>query len=174
MLVTSPAPRSSWTPRAEPCTIFGACDNISDAQWVYQKGWIKPRTDLQSQGLSQDDLVWVKLHVNEWDAPDRPLELPPASDFKAAEIHRLRPCDIPAATRDTATCDACLQTRRGRKQTLPHSLVWGECMRAPRPLPDSEPEAIEGNSFLQEPAHEQVDPELRPVPADGASPRSSA
>ena len=38
MLVTSPAPRSAWIPRAEPCTIFGSCDDISDAQWTYQKG----------------------------------------------------------------------------------------------------------------------------------------
>ena len=38
MVVTSPAPRNAWVPRAEPCTIFGTCDDISDAQWVYQKG----------------------------------------------------------------------------------------------------------------------------------------
>ena len=85
MLVTSPAPRSSWTPRAEPCTIFGACDNISGAQWIYQKGWIKARSDLQPQGLSQDDLVWVKLNVENWDPPDRPLELPEVVDYDAAE-----------------------------------------------------------------------------------------
>ena len=76
MLVTSPPPRSAWTPRAEPCTIFGAWDFIPDAYWVYQKGWIKPRVDVQAQGLSQDDLVWVKLNVGNWDPPDRPLELP--------------------------------------------------------------------------------------------------
>jgi hypothetical protein len=61
MVVTSPAPRSAWAPRAEPCTIFGSCDDISDAQWVYQKGWNKPRTDLQPQGPSRDDLILVKL-----------------------------------------------------------------------------------------------------------------
>ena len=37
MLVTSPAPRSAWIPRAEPCTIFGSCDDVPDAQWTYQK-----------------------------------------------------------------------------------------------------------------------------------------
>ena len=58
MLVISPAPRSSWTPRAEPCTIFGAGDSVPDPYLVYQKGWIKSRTDVQPQGLSQDDLAW--------------------------------------------------------------------------------------------------------------------
>ena len=114
MVVTSPALRNAWVPRAEPCTIFGSCDDTSDAQWVYQKGWIKARTDLQPQGLSQDDLNWVKLSVKDWDAPDAPLDLPDPSDFDAAAIPRLTPRDLPAATRDTATCEACLQTRRGR------------------------------------------------------------
>ena len=159
MLVTSPAPRSSWTPRAEPCTIFGSCDHISDAQWVYQKGWIKPRTDLQPQGLSQDDLTWVKLNVGNWDAPDRPLDLPPRSDYDAAEAPRLRPWDLPAATRNSATCEACLQTRRGRRQTLHHNLVWGECLHAVRPTPPVAEEDTENH--LQQPAMESVDPELR-------------
>ena len=70
--------------------------------------------------------------------------------------------DLPAATRETITCQACLQTTYGRRQTRQHSLVWGECMRAPRPLLDSEQEVIDENGFLQEPAHEHVDPELRP------------
>ena len=47
MLVISPAPRSSWTPRAEPCTIFGAGDSVPDSYLVYQKGWIKSRIDVQ-------------------------------------------------------------------------------------------------------------------------------
>ena len=141
MLVTSPAPRSAWIPRAEPCTMFGSCDNISDDQWIYKKGWIKPRTDLQPQGMSHDDLVWVKLNVKNWDAPDCPLDLPDAADYDAAAIPRLRPCDLPAATRESATCEACLQTRRGRRQTKPHSLVWGECLRAPRPFAEEVQEA---------------------------------
>ena len=162
MVVTSPAPRSAWAPRAEPCTIFGSCDDISDAQWVYQKGWIKPRTDLQPQGLSEDDLVWVRLNAKNWDAPDCPLDLPDAADYDAAAVPRLRPCDVPAATRDTATCEACLQTRRGRRQTTPHSLVWGDCLRASRPLPTvAEVTEADGQSFLQEPRFEDVDPELR-------------
>ena len=164
MMVTSPAPRNAWTPRAEPCTIFGSRDDISDAQWVYQKGWIKPRTDLQPQGMSQDDLVWVKLNVKNWYAPDCPLDLPEAADYDAAAVPRIRPCDVPAATRESATCEACLQTRRGRRQTKPHSLVWGECLRAPRPLPPVAQDVAEAenHSFLQESRFEDVDPELRP------------
>ena len=125
MVVTSPPPRNAWTPRAEPCTIFGTCDDIPGAQWIYQKGWIKPRTDLQPEGLSEDDLVWIKLSVKNWDAPDCPLELPEAADFDAGAVLAVRPGDLPAATRESATCEACLQTRRGRRQTRAHSYVWG-------------------------------------------------
>ena len=158
MLVTSPAPRSSWTPRAEPCTIFGACDNISGAQWIYQKGWIKARSDLQPQGLSQDDLVWVKFNVENWDPPDRPLELLAVADYDAAEVQKIPTGQVPAATRETATCQACLQTRRGRRQTVPHSMVWGECLRAPRPQSLVAEEVVD-EDILCEPTLESVDPE---------------
>ena len=39
---------------------LGPCEFIPDAYGVYQKGWIKPRTDIQPQGLSQDDLSWIR------------------------------------------------------------------------------------------------------------------
>ena len=80
MVVTSPPPRNAWTSRAEPCTIFGSVDNAPNAQWVYQKGRIKARTDLQPEGLSEEDLRWVRLHAGDWDAPDAPLELPDPAD----------------------------------------------------------------------------------------------
>ena len=105
----------------------------------------------------------MKLNVENWDPPDRPLELPSVADYDAAEVQRLRPGDVPAATRETATCEACLQTRRGKRQTVPHNLVWGECLRAPRPLPPVAEEAVD-ESFLCEPALESVDPEDRLVP----------
>ena len=115
--------------------------------------------------MSQDDLVWVKLNVENWAPPDRSLELPDRADYDAAEVQQLRPIDVPAATRETATCEACLQTRKGRRQTRPHSLVWGECLRAPRPLAVVHEEAddLQGQdgSFLLEPALESVDPENR-------------
>ena len=167
MLVTSPAPRSAWIPRAEPCTIFGSCDDISDAQWVYQKGWIKARIDLQPQGMSHDDLVWVQLNAKNWDAPDCPLDLPDVADYDAAAVPQLRPCDVPAATRQSATCEACLQTRLGRRKTRPHSLVWGECLRAPRPLAEEVTAAEEENAnYLQQPRFEDVDPENQPQTLD--------
>ena len=75
--------------------------------------------------MSEEDLTWVKLHVSQWDPPDRPLDLSDAAEFDAGALPRLRADDVPAATRETATCPACLQTRRGRKRTLAHSLVWG-------------------------------------------------
>ena len=105
MVVTSPPPRSAWTPRSEPCTIFGSVDDISNAQWVYQKGWIKARTDLQPEGLSNDDLTWIRLNVQDWDAPDAPLDLPDRADYDAAAATTLRSSDLPPATRETATCE---------------------------------------------------------------------
>ena len=113
--------------------------------------------------MSQDDFVWVKLIVKNWDAPNCPLDLPDVAEYDAAAIPRLRPCDVPAATRESATCEACLQTRRGRRQTIPHSLVWGECLRAPRPLAEEAAEDGGTNAIhLQQPRFEDVDPENRP------------
>ena len=91
MLVTSPAPRSAWVPRAEPCTIFGSCNDISDAQWVYQKGWINARTDLQPQGMAHDDLIWVQLNAKNWDAPDCPLDLPMLQTMTLQQSHNFDP-----------------------------------------------------------------------------------
>ena len=98
------------------------------------------------------------------DPPDRPLELPLLSDYDAAEIHKLRPSDVPASTRDSATCVACLQTRRNRKQTRPRSLVWGERIRAPKHMPVVEEEAIDHlMNHLHAPMIEDVDPDSRVV-----------
>ena len=93
----------------------------------------KARTDVQPEALSQEDLTWVILNLKNWDPPDRPLEAPLATDFDGGAVSLSR--DLPAATRETATCEACLQTRRGSQQTHPHSLVWGECLRAENPTP---------------------------------------
>ena len=78
----------SWV-RSEPCTVVGSGDNVPNAQWVYQKGWIKARADLQPEGLSEDDLVWVRLRVQDWDAPDAPLALPAPAAYAAAAAHEL-------------------------------------------------------------------------------------
>ena len=47
------------------------------------------------------------------------------ADYDAAEALELPRDKLPAATRETAKCEACFQTRYGRRQTRPHSLVWG-------------------------------------------------
>ena len=179
MMVTSPAPRNAWVPRAEPCTIFGACDHIRGAQWVYQKGWIKPRADLQPEGLSQDDLVWVKLNVRSWDAPDCPMDLPDIIDFDAAAVPMILPSDRPAATRETASCEACLQTRYGRRQTRLHTLVWGECLRAPRPSRSWDGAAgdldqPEGNMEAADPELAEHQPDIEHIPGEVDRGRSQA
>ena len=81
--------------------MFGYADDVSNAQWVYQKGWIKARTDLQPEGLSDDDLRWVRLHVGDWDAPDAPLELPDPADYGAAAAHREVAPDAPGYQGDS-------------------------------------------------------------------------
>ena len=71
MVTTSPQPRSAWTPRSEPCTIFGTVDDVPNAHWIYQKGWVKARTDLQPEGLTDDELNWVRVTFKGWTRPMR-------------------------------------------------------------------------------------------------------
>ena len=56
------------------------------------------------------DLCWVKINMANWDPPDRPLDLPDPADYDAAALSEARPRNILAATRESATCVACLQT----------------------------------------------------------------
>ena len=88
--------------------------------------------------MSQQDLSWVKVNMSNWDPPDGPLPLPEPELYDAASLIPTRAVDG-AATRETATCPACLAIRRKQKVTTPHSLVWGECLRAtpPPPVPES-------------------------------------
>ena len=125
MLVVKPPPRNAWVPRAEPCTVFGPCDTVPDSYWVYQKGRIVARTDVQPEGMNEDDLVWVKINMSNWDYPDRPMALPDAADYDASQVYKVKPHEMPAATRETATCPACLQKSRRKRETRPHTLVWG-------------------------------------------------
>ncbi len=76
MVVKDPPPRSAFMPRAEPATIFGPCEFVSGASWTYQHGLVKARTNIQPQGMSDDDIAWVKTNMSGWDAPDVPLPLP--------------------------------------------------------------------------------------------------
>ena len=151
-------------PRAEPCTIFGGCSHVSDAQLIYHKGHIRARTDLQPEGLSAEELSWVKINASTWGAPDCPLDLPDPADYDAASAPEEIPSDLPAATPETATCPACLQTRVGKKKcTRDHTLRWGECTKAPPPRPTGVNEEEVGG--LQ-PIFESIDPEVRPREED--------
>jgi len=119
-----------WVPRAEPCTVFGPCDQTPDSYWIYHKVRITARTDVQPEGLTNQDLIWVKINVSSWDTPDRPMDIPDAADFDAAADYRLKPSQVPAATRETTRCPACLQTRRRKRATRPHTLVWGGVLQS--------------------------------------------
>ena len=125
MLVVKPPPRNAWVPRSEPCTVFGPCDTVPDSYWIYHKGKITARTDVQPEGMTDQDLIWVKINMSTWDHPDRPMELPDAADYDAGAVYQLKPQDRPAATRETAQCPACIQARRRKRMTLQHTLEWG-------------------------------------------------
>jgi len=134
MVVKDPPPKSAFNLRAMPATIFGPCEAVSGASWTYQNGLVKARTNIQPQGLTDDDLNWVKVHMSEWDAPDAPLPLPEPELYDARAVAPVAP--IPdGATRDTATCTACICFRRKKKAQRPHSLIWGECLKATPPPP---------------------------------------
>ena len=114
MVVKDPPPKSAFNLRAMPATIFGPCEHVSGASWTYQNGLVKARTNIQPQGLTDDDLNWVKVHVSEWDAPDAPLPLPEPELYDARALAPVAP--IPnGATRLTATCVACICSRRKKR-----------------------------------------------------------
>ena len=72
--------------------------------------------------------------MDNWDPPDAPLPLPDAALYDACSRTPSRPADG-VATRETASCLHCLAVRRKRAATTPHTLVWGECLRAAPPPP---------------------------------------
>ena len=75
--------------------------------------------------------------MGSWDTPDAPMLLPEPALYDARSIVPLRSVDG-AATRNAATCPACIAIRRRKKVEHPHSLVWGECLRAIPPPPEAE------------------------------------
>ena len=72
MLVKDPKPRNAFVPRAEPATVFGPSASVPTGYWTYQRGLVKCRTNLQTQGLKQEELTWVKINMSSWDTPDAP------------------------------------------------------------------------------------------------------
>ena len=87
--------------------------------------------------MSDDDISWVKVNLSSWDTPDAPCPLPLAELYDATSLTAVAP--VPeAATREGATCPACMCRRRKQKQTTDHTLVWGECLLATPPPPVEE------------------------------------
>ena len=134
MVVKDPKPRNAFVLQAEPATLFGPCENISGSSWVYQNTKVVAKTNFHPQGLTDHDLNWVKTNIEYWDAPNAPVPAPPAHLYDATALEKVTPVGD-GATRETATCPACLQKRRKQKPTSRHTLVWGECLHATPPPP---------------------------------------
>ena len=136
--------------------------------WTYQHGLVKCRTNLAVQGLNEEELTWVKINMDNWDPPDCPLPLPEPHKYDAASLVPTRPIDG-AATRETVTCPACLATRRKKRMTTPHSLAWGECLRAapPPPLPDGPVPEVEVADLAEETEQDETQV-LHPIVGEGA------
>ena len=130
MLVLDPRPRNAFTPRAKPATVFSPCSSVTGGFWTVQEGKLRCRTNLVFQGMEQNDLAWVKINIDNWDAPDAPMPLPPVEHYDAGAIVQVEEVGGSPARRETATCPACIASRLKRKQTGEHTLVWGECLRA--------------------------------------------
>ena len=124
MVVKTPAPKNAFVPRAEPATLFGPCDHISGASWTYQHGQVKARTNLQPQGMSDQDLNWVKVNISGWDPPDAPLPVPTIQLYDASTLSVAEPIQG-GATRETVICPACICTRRKQRLTTPHIDLGG-------------------------------------------------
>ena len=93
------------------------------------------KTNLQPQGLMEEDISWVKVNLENWSSPDAALP-PPAPQLYDAALLTPTSRDLHgAATRENVTCPACQQLRRKRKVKDRHTLVWGECLRAIPPPP---------------------------------------
>ena len=148
-------------PRAEPGTIFGPRNYISGASWTYQRRQVKARTNMQPQGMCDEDPNWVKVNASGWDPPDAPLPVPTVQLYYATTFVEVEA--IPGgATRGTATCPACICLRCKQRLTTTHTLSWGECLEASPPPPfASEPlqdvEPVEDPETAEEFAEEQVE-----------------
>ena len=134
MVVRDPKSKDAFAPIALPATVFGPCSMVTSGMWTYQKGNAKCRTNIAVQGMTAEDINWVKVNVDNWDPPDAPLPLPPADMYDARCLTPSRPADG-GATRDTVTCQACLAVKRKQKVTTRHNLRWGEYLRATPPPP---------------------------------------
>ena len=92
--------------------------------------------------MTEQDIAWIKVNVDNWDAPDAPLQAPALELYDATALAPVE--KIPdGATRMSATCPACICTRRKHRLTTPHTLIWGECIHATPPPPKTKSESLD-------------------------------
>ena len=158
MVNVDPQPRNAFLPRSLPATIFGPCDNVPPGYWVYQNGRMAAKVNVQTAGLSEEELIVVKAMWDDLETPLAPLPPPDASLFDAAAVTEV--ASKGTCTLNTATCPACIQMRYKKKSSLPHTQVWGGCFFAsPPPAPAS---AILESDSSPEAAPEDGKPEEKP------------
>ena len=56
MVVRDPKPRDAFAPRAELAVLLGPADSFTGSYWVYARGRIFPRANLQLAGVSGEEL----------------------------------------------------------------------------------------------------------------------
>ena len=71
--------------------------------------------------------------MNNWDCPHRPTPLPQPELYDAASLVP-RCAANGGATRETASCPACKETRWHLKPKSRHDLIWGKCLKATPPI----------------------------------------
>ena len=64
MIVRDPESRNAFAPIALPATVFGPCSTVTGGMWTYQKGIVKCRTNIAVQGMTAEDINWVKVNVD--------------------------------------------------------------------------------------------------------------
>ena len=117
------------------------------------------RVNVQTEGLSAEELTVVKATWDDLETPLAPLPAPEASHYDAAVV--TTSADSPGCTLQSATCPACIQRRAHKRVTQAHSQRWGECSFALRP--PALAAAILPAEAVQEEPQEDLTPEERPT-----------
>ena len=160
MVNIDPVPRNAWLPRAMPATIFGPCDSIPNGMWVYQNGKVFPKVNIQTAGMTEEEINIVKASWDDYEIPISRVA-PPSNGLYEAMNADL-PSSVEAATFLSATCPACKCKSRGEPIAVPHSKVYGKCAEAaipPQPISSILPQEDE-----VEPPAEGLKPEELPEP----------
>ena len=124
MANVDPVPRNAFLPRALPATVFGPCDTVPGGYWIYQNGKVVAKRNIQTSGIPMEELNILKATWDEHETPISPEVPPEAGLFDAGDIQFADP--VIGATRESATCPACIQRKDGLMITASHSIfVWG-------------------------------------------------